>query len=69
MLETSGAVEHTGGRKVQSVLWAVVIHVATAHRDAAFRICRQLIERLKADLPVWKDKDYGDGSRSWLQGS
>jgi molybdopterin synthase catalytic subunit len=48
---------------------AVAIHVATAHRDAAFAGCRLLIERLKADLPVWKRETYDDGAVVWLRGS
>ena len=33
---------------------SVVVGVASAHRDAAFRECRRLIDRLKSDTPIWK---------------
>ena len=33
---------------------SVVVGVACAHRDAAFRACRGLIDRLKSDTPIWK---------------
>jgi molybdopterin synthase catalytic subunit len=48
---------------------SLAIHIATAHRDAAFAACRHLIERLKQDLPVWKRERYADGSEQWLKGS
>jgi molybdopterin synthase catalytic subunit len=48
---------------------SVAIHVATAHRVAAFDACRHLIERIKEDLPVWKHEFYDDGTSLWLKGS
>lgn len=48
---------------------SVAIHVSSAHRVAAFDACRQLIERIKQDLPVWKREFYADGSDAWLKGS
>lgn len=48
---------------------SVAIHVATAHRVAAFDTCRHLIERIKQDLPVWKQEFYDDGTAQWLKGS
>jgi molybdopterin synthase catalytic subunit len=48
---------------------SVAIHVASAHRDAAFTACRLLIERLKQDVPVWKRETYADGTTLWIQGS
>jgi molybdopterin synthase catalytic subunit len=49
----------------RSVLWhrvgtvgvgevAVVTGAACAHRDEAFRAARELIERVKASVPIWK---------------
>ncbi len=48
---------------------SVAIHVATAHRVASFDACRFLIERIKADLPIWKQEFYADGTSQWLKGS
>ena len=48
---------------------SVAIHVASAHRVAAFDACRHLIERIKQDLPVWKQEFYDDGTSLWLKGS
>jgi len=44
---------------------AVVIAVASAHRDAAFQACRYLIDELKARAPIWKQEFYRDGA-AWL---
>lgn len=43
-----------------------VIAVASApHREEAFAACRHLIERLKADVPIWKKEVFADGSE-WV---
>ncbi|MEW6512121.1 MAG: molybdenum cofactor biosynthesis protein MoaE [Bacteroidota bacterium] len=39
---------------------AVVTAVAAAHRTEAFEACRFAIERIKADVPIWK-KEFGPG--------
>lgn len=44
---------------------AVVIAVASGHRDEAFTACRMLIEAIKAQLPVWKRQVEADGSTAW----
>ncbi|HUR26883.1 MAG TPA: molybdenum cofactor biosynthesis protein MoaE [Planctomycetota bacterium] len=44
---------------------AVVVAVASPHRDAAFRACRFLIDELKASLPIWKRESY-PGGESWI---
>lgn len=62
------AIHHATGR-LEIGQAAVAIHVAAAHRGAAFAACRQLIERVKQDLPVWKQEFYADGTVEWLHGS
>jgi molybdopterin synthase catalytic subunit len=44
---------------------AVVIAVSAAHRAAAFEGCRHAIERLKADVPIWKKERFEDGEE-WV---
>jgi molybdopterin synthase catalytic subunit len=59
------AVSHrTGTLAVGDV--AIVACVATAHRDLAFRVCRELVERVKAELPVWKRQVAADGTHRWV---
>lgn len=44
---------------------AVTIAVASGHRAEAFEVCRAVIERIKAELPVWKRQVEADGSTAW----
>ncbi|UPL09991.1 molybdenum cofactor biosynthesis protein MoaE [Microbacterium sufflavum] len=58
------AVSHRVGRlPVGSA--AVVIAVSAAHRDEAFAVCRETIEAIKRDLPVWKRQVEADGTTAW----
>ncbi len=54
------AVLHATGRKLPGEL-AVVIAVSAAHRDAAFRACRYVIDTLKKTVPIWKKEIFEDG--------
>lgn len=58
------AVSHRIGRLAVGDA-AVVIAVGTAHRAEAFEICRELIEEIKRELPVWKRQVEADGHTEW----
>lgn len=45
---------------------AVVVGVASAHRDAAFQACRYIIDEIKHRLPIWKKEYYADGTAEWV---
>jgi molybdopterin synthase catalytic subunit len=45
---------------------AVVAAVACAHRGAAFDACRELIDVLKASVPIWKHQRFMDGTSEWV---
>lgn len=45
---------------------AIVAAVATAHRRRAFEVCAELVEQVKAELPVWKRELLADGSHVWV---
>ena len=45
---------------------AVVVAAAAAHRDAAFAACRQLIDDLKRDVPIWKYQTFTEGDAEWV---
>ncbi|HET8900142.1 MAG TPA: molybdenum cofactor biosynthesis protein MoaE [Rhodanobacteraceae bacterium] len=47
---------------------AVVVAVGTPHRDAAFKACRQIIEAVKHQSPIWKQEHYLDGDSEWSEG-
>lgn len=58
------AVSHRVGRLAVGDA-AVVIAVASAHRDEAFTVCREVIEAIKRELPVWKRQVEADGTTAW----
>ena len=58
------AVEHRVGTLSVGDL-AVVIAAAAPHRAEAFDACRQMIERLKESVPIWK-KEFGDDGSTWV---
>jgi adenylyltransferase/sulfurtransferase len=45
---------------------AVWVGVISAHRDAAFRACRYVIDEIKHRLPIWKKEHYIDGAAEWV---
>jgi molybdopterin synthase catalytic subunit len=45
---------------------AVVVAASAPHRDEAFVAARRLIDDLKAQVPIWKDQQFLDGTRTWV---
>ncbi|HEX6054667.1 MAG TPA: molybdenum cofactor biosynthesis protein MoaE [Intrasporangium sp.] len=45
---------------------AVVVAVSAEHRGEAFDVCRELIDELKATVPIWKHQRFADGSDEWV---
>lgn len=58
------AVSHRIGRLAVGDV-AVVIAVSAPHRQAAFAVCRELIEAIKRELPVWKRQLDETGEARW----
>jgi molybdopterin synthase catalytic subunit len=58
------AVHRTGALEIGDL--AVVLAVSAEHRGQAFDACRELIDRLKAIVPIWKNQSFGDGSSEWV---
>ncbi len=46
---------------------SVAIVAAAPHRVAAFEACRETLERLKHEVPIWKREHYDDGSVEWRE--
>ena len=44
---------------------AFVVAVSAPHRQLAFAVCEQVVEAVKAGLPVWKQQFEADGSYRW----
>ena len=45
---------------------AVVAAVSAPHRAEAFDACRELIDQLKATVPIWKHQRFTDGTDEWV---
>jgi molybdopterin synthase catalytic subunit len=56
---------HRVGKLVPGDL-AVWVGVTAGHRGEAFRACRAIIDRIKAEVPIWKHEFYTDGSSEWV---
>ena len=46
---------------------SVAIAVASPHRAAAYEASRTALERLKAEIPIWKQEHYTDGPPVWRE--
>lgn len=45
---------------------AFVCAVSSAHRGEAFRLCSDLVDRVKAEVPIWKEQFFDDGGKEWV---
>ena len=45
---------------------AVVVATTSSHRGDAFAASRDLIDTLKAEVPIWKHQRFGDGGEEWV---
>jgi molybdopterin synthase catalytic subunit len=59
------AVSHRVGRLAIGDA-ALVASVSTAHRAEAFRICANLVDEVKARLPIWKRQRFANGTDEWV---
>jgi molybdopterin synthase catalytic subunit len=59
-------VHRVGELKVGEV--SVAVAVSAEHRAEAFEACRQVIERIKHEVPIWKRERLADGSGVWVKG-
>jgi MoaE-MoaD fusion protein len=63
----AAAAEHRIGT-VQRGLSSVIVAVAAAHREEAFAAAREIIDRIKAEAPIWKKEIEGSSER-WVDGT
>jgi len=58
------AVHRTGRLEIGDI--AVICIVTSKHRDVAFAQCKELIDTLKREVPIWKNEFYLDGTEHWV---
>ncbi|MFL6239090.1 MAG: molybdenum cofactor biosynthesis protein MoaE [Actinomycetes bacterium] len=59
------AAEHRTGELTVGEI-AVVVAVAAAHRRPAIEATQDLIDTIKATVPIWKLQHFADGSSEWV---
>jgi molybdopterin synthase catalytic subunit len=45
---------------------ALVCAVSAAHRGLAFAVCSELVDRIKEQVPIWKEQFFSDGTVEWV---
>ncbi len=45
---------------------ALIVAVSAEHRDAAFTACAELVDEIKAKIPIWKHQVFTDGTDEWV---
>jgi len=45
---------------------ALVVAVSAPHRREAFAACADLVDRIKAEVPLWKRQRFVDGTSEWV---
>jgi molybdopterin synthase catalytic subunit len=45
---------------------SIVVAVAAPHRQAAFEACAYAMERVKAEVPIWKKEFFANGADHWV---
>jgi molybdopterin converting factor subunit 1 len=48
---------------------SVIVAVSAAHRGEAFAGAREAIDRIKAEVPIWKREVEADGAARWVEGT
>ena len=48
---------------------AIWVGVSSDHRRAAFEACEYILNRTKAEVPIWKNEFYQDGASGWVEAS
>ena len=46
---------------------SLFVFASSAHRRAAIDACNEIVERIKAELPVWGKEIFEDGTHTWKQ--
>jgi len=64
-IEAAAIVHRTGALNIGDI--AVWVGVTAHHRGDSFLACRYLIDNVKYRLPIWKQEQYTDGTKAWIE--
>lgn len=45
---------------------AFIVAVSSEHRAEAFAACTELVDEVKARIPIWKHQVFADGTDEWV---
>jgi len=45
---------------------SIAVCIGSPHRTAAFEAAKQIMDRVKKDVPIWKKEYFADGSVEWV---
>lgn len=45
---------------------ALIVAISAEHRGAAFLACAEMVDEIKARIPIWKHQVFTDGSDEWV---
>ena len=45
---------------------ALIVAVSAEHRRDAFGACAEMVDQIKARIPIWKHQVFTDGSDEWV---
>lgn len=45
---------------------ALIVAVSAEHRGAAFTTCAEIVDEIKAKIPIWKHQVFTDGTDEWV---
>jgi molybdopterin synthase catalytic subunit len=62
----AAAAEHRIG-SVPRGFSSVIVAASAAHREEAFVAAREIIDRIKSEVPIWK-KEVDAGEERWVEG-
>lgn len=64
-IQAVSAVHRIGDLKIGDI--AVIVAVACPKRGEAFDACRQIIDKIKETVPIWKHQRFADGAAEWVE--
>ncbi len=45
---------------------ALIVAVSAEHRGEAFATCAEMVDEIKAKIPIWKHQIFADGTDEWV---
>ena len=63
-IENCSIVHRIGVVEIEAA--SIAVAVSSRHRVACFEAASWIMDRLKKDVPIWKQEHWADGDRQWV---